>query len=116
MVERNNGGHAETLCTCPHCGKVYVIQHGGQNGGRSPSTYVPSPEELSIGYCNIRCLYLANGRPIKSLEEQYAKMGLNFDVVCPPGYLAPARIPNISVQLDTNRNLQENSNNINGRR
>jgi hypothetical protein len=86
------GKHEEEVRNCAYseCGKAYAVQLGGQKSGSSPAVHVGKVGESPQGFCSTRCVYLANGWDLTPLKEYYSSLGLSYDRIFPPGYLAPA--------------------------
>ena len=89
----NKDGHKieAKVCSNIDCGREYLVQHGGQKSGSSPAVHVESLNKTPLGYCSIRCLHHMNGWSLEDLRKWYSSLGLDYDEIFPPDYLAPAR-------------------------
>ena len=87
------GKHKEVtrICANSECGQIYVAQLGGQKSGSSPAVHISQVGESPQGFCSARCVYVANGWDFEPIREYYQSLGLNYDEIFPPGYLAPSR-------------------------
>lgn len=90
-MSRTETGHVVEIRICPNCKKGYCSQHGGQKSGGSPAIHIPKVGELPIGYCSTRCLFEKQGKSMDEIIARYKAMGIDYDEVFPPGYLAPSR-------------------------
>ena len=99
MLERNNGGHTETICKCQNCLGYYVNQGGGQKSGSSPAVHIPEVGGPATGYCSTRCQYEAYGWSLDDIKKWYSDLGMDYDKIFYPGYLSPSRMPPAYVDL-----------------
>ncbi len=92
----NPGGHPITLRVCanPDCGTTYTVQTGGQKAGSSPAVHIEHAGGTPTGYCSSRCLFGAKGWDLDGLKSWYLDLGMDYDQIFPPGYLAPSRTVN----------------------
>lgn len=107
-MERNNisnriTSHIVEIRTCPNCGVGYCSQHGGQKSGSSTVVHIPKVGAQPIGYCSTRCFFEKRGESMDEIIAYYRSMGIDYDEVFPPGYLAPSRkLENHREEVDSN--------------